>query len=214
MHDIATAEWAVAAVLAMQKYLPFYAGMQPHGEWSDRLQAREIYRLSHGEEENPPALVDEIADYTVPSSVTDPSDRRSNRAWLPSALSFCASRVAHGRASNQPKKLDDLLGQADIVILIIPLTLETKHLMDAKRLENEARSSLVNAARGAVVGTEALLSSPQRKKDSSRHRRNRSRAPALRTPAVERSQLAHHTTCGRRQREIHEAHVQDGECAG
>ena len=47
VHDIPTAEWAVTAVLAMQKYLPFYVEMQKHGDWYKRSQAREIYRLSH-----------------------------------------------------------------------------------------------------------------------------------------------------------------------
>jgi phosphoglycerate dehydrogenase-like enzyme len=55
-------------------------------------------------------------------------------------------------------KLDELLGQADIVVLIIPLTSETRHLIDAKRLAKmKPRALLVNAARGPIVETEALL---------------------------------------------------------
>jgi phosphoglycerate dehydrogenase-like enzyme len=53
VHDIATAEWAVTAVLAMQKYVPFYVGLQKVGDWSQRLQAREIYRLAHGQDTKP-----------------------------------------------------------------------------------------------------------------------------------------------------------------
>ncbi len=47
VHDIPTAEWAVTAVLAMQKYLPFYVELQKQGDWSMRSQAGDIYRLSH-----------------------------------------------------------------------------------------------------------------------------------------------------------------------
>ena len=56
------------------------------------------------------------------------------------------------------ERLDDALSEADVIILTLPLTAETKHLM------NEARFSLlkstaviVNIARGAIIDTEALL---------------------------------------------------------
>ena len=55
-------------------------------------------------------------------------------------------------------KLDELLGLADIVVLIIPLTSETRHLMNAKRLAKmKPGALLVNAARGAIVDTDALV---------------------------------------------------------
>ena len=55
-------------------------------------------------------------------------------------------------------KLDELLGQADIVVLTIPLTSETRHLMNARRLAKMKRGALlVNASRGGIVETEALL---------------------------------------------------------
>jgi len=55
-------------------------------------------------------------------------------------------------------KLDELLGKADIVVLITPLTSETRHLMNAARLAKmQPGALLVNASRGAIVDTEALL---------------------------------------------------------
>jgi phosphoglycerate dehydrogenase-like enzyme len=65
VHDIPTVEWAVAAVLAMQKYFPLYVEVQQSGDWNQRWQAHDIYRLSHDADGNSPALVDEIADYTI-----------------------------------------------------------------------------------------------------------------------------------------------------
>ena len=165
VHDIPTAEWAVAAVLAMQKYFPFYAGMQPHGQWSERLQAREIFRLSHGEEGNPPALVDEIADYTVLIVGYGSIGQAIEARLAPFGPKFL--RVARSaREGVEPaSQLDDLLGQADIVVLIIPLTSETQHLMDAKRLAKMKRGALlVNAARGAIVDTDALLNALNEKR--------------------------------------------------
>jgi len=76
-------------------------------------------------------------------------------------------RVASGaREGVAPvSELDDLLGQADIVVLTVPLTSETRHLMNAQRLAKvKPRALLVNAARGPLVDTEALLRALQDKR--------------------------------------------------
>lgn len=54
--------------------------------------------------------------------------------------------------------LDETLPDADIVVLTLPLTEETKHLMNEARFTKMKQGSvLVNIARGAVVDTEALI---------------------------------------------------------
>ena len=54
--------------------------------------------------------------------------------------------------------LDATLPDADIVVLTLPLTEETKHLMNSERFAKMKQGSvLVNIARGAVVDTEALI---------------------------------------------------------
>ena len=55
--------------------------------------------------------------------------------------------------------LDDLLQQSDIVTLHTPLTTDTHHLLDRRRLEQMKHGAVVvNTGRGALVDTEALLS--------------------------------------------------------
>lgn len=55
------------------------------------------------------------------------------------------------------EKLDEMLSESDIVVLTLPLTEETKHLMNRDRFKKMKQGSvLVNIARGAVVDTEAL----------------------------------------------------------
>lgn len=55
-------------------------------------------------------------------------------------------------------QLDKMLPDADVVVLTLPLTEETKHLMNKERLALLKNTVvLVNIARGAVVDTEALI---------------------------------------------------------
>lgn len=57
------------------------------------------------------------------------------------------------------EQLDEQLQTADIVVLCLPLTEETQHLMDGKRLQSmKAGAILVNIARGQIVDTKALIS--------------------------------------------------------
>lgn len=58
----------------------------------------------------------------------------------------------------QQASLDELLTQADIVTLHLPLTKETRHMISGKEFEKmRAGVVLVNAARGGVVDEAALL---------------------------------------------------------
>jgi phosphoglycerate dehydrogenase-like enzyme len=69
-------------------------------------------------------------------------------------------RVARrGRDGVAPvERLPELLPKADIVVVIVPLTTATTGLVDAEFLSAMADGALlVNAARGPVVDTDALL---------------------------------------------------------
>lgn len=55
--------------------------------------------------------------------------------------------------------LDDLLRQSDIVTLHTPLTADTHHLLDRRRIERLKHGAVVvNTGRGALLDTEALVS--------------------------------------------------------
>ncbi|MCS7108847.1 MAG: glyoxylate reductase [Sulfolobales archaeon] len=56
------------------------------------------------------------------------------------------------------RELDDLLKESDIITVHTPLTKDTYHLINEERLKNVKKGAiLINAARGAVVDTEALI---------------------------------------------------------
>jgi glyoxylate reductase len=68
----------------------------------------------------------------------------------------CTSRRASDQSVGQ-LSLDRLLNTSDIVSLHVPLTPETKHLIDKRALTRMKRSAyLINTSRGPVVDEEAL----------------------------------------------------------
>jgi phosphoglycerate dehydrogenase-like enzyme len=72
------------------------------------------------------------------------------------------TRVAR-TARDNPKvyainELDKLIPQAQIIVLILPSTAETRHLVSTRQLELMKQGTLVvNAARGPIVDTDALV---------------------------------------------------------
>jgi D-specific alpha-keto acid dehydrogenase len=67
----------------------------------------------------------------------------------------CDSRP---RAAADYVPLDDLLRRSDIVTLHTPLTADTHHLLDRRRIERMKRGAfVVNTGRGALLDTAALL---------------------------------------------------------
>ena len=58
--------------------------------------------------------------------------------------------------------LPALLAEADVVVILVPLTPQTHHLVDAVFIERmKTDALLVNAARGPIVDTDALLAALQ-----------------------------------------------------
>jgi phosphoglycerate dehydrogenase-like enzyme len=167
VHEIPTAEWAVTAILAMQKYLPFYFDLQRRHDWDGKDEAEKIYLMKPGTTPgvNLPALIDEVADATILIVGYGSIGQAIEARLAPFGPTFL--RVARSaRPGVEPvERLDDLLGLADIVVLIMPLTSETRHLFDAKRLAKmKPGALLVNAGRGATVDTDAFLVALQQRR--------------------------------------------------
>ena len=142
-HDAVTAEWVVGAMVAAQRDFPFFAREQAAGRWSYQQTA-------------------ELAEKTVLivgyGSIGAAVERRL------AGFEVCVVRVArrprpggkeqvHGLAA-----LPGLLPSADVVILTVPFTPETSGMADAGFLARMKDGALlVNAARGPVVVTDALV---------------------------------------------------------
>jgi phosphoglycerate dehydrogenase-like enzyme len=159
VHDAPTADWAVTAALAMQKYLPFYADLQRRADWSGKDRAEDIYLLSQGavRDSDCPVLLEEICDKTVLIVGYGSIGQAVEARLAPFGCAFLRIARSARPGVSPVTALDALLPRADIVILTLPLTGETRQLMNAARIAKMKRGALlVNAARGGVVDTAAL----------------------------------------------------------
>ena len=97
-------------------------------------------------------------------------------------------RVArHARDGVQPIGNCPSLRAADVVVILVPVTDETRQLVDAEFLRSMKDGALlVNAARGPIVDTDALLEELDQRRHHGRARRHRPRAAAAGPPAVDR----------------------------
>jgi phosphoglycerate dehydrogenase-like enzyme len=138
-HDPAVAEWIMAVILGQVRLLPRFIAAQQAGTWdpavSRPLAGRTVLIVGYG------SIGEAVERLLVPFGV---------------AVERVARRSRPGVASTDD--LPALLPQADIVILLVPVTPATTGLVDARFLgQMRDHALLVNAARGAIVDTGALL---------------------------------------------------------
>jgi phosphoglycerate dehydrogenase-like enzyme len=158
VHNIPTAEWTLAAVLAMQKSLPFFFDHQRQGKWAIGQQSHQIDQPASTMIKNPPAKMRDIADSIVLIVGYGAIGEAVEKRLEPFGARFLrvATRARDGVASVE--RLEELLPAADIVILTVPLTSQTRGMIDAHRLDRmKPGALLVNASRGPIVQTDALL---------------------------------------------------------
>lgn len=159
-HNVATSEWTVAAILAASKFFPFYFDLQRAGTWVSREAAEANYESIYktGKHFYPSVMIEELAGKTVLIVGYGSIGKSIEERLLPFGVNIV--RVARsGKPGVEPvERLSELLPSADVVVLIVPLTPETRHLMNADTIARMKQGALlVNAARGPVVDTEALL---------------------------------------------------------
>jgi phosphoglycerate dehydrogenase-like enzyme len=143
VHDVAVAEWVVMAILAARRDLAADLEAQSRATW------RHVPADRFGEDLDGATVV--IVGY---GSIGRAVEAR---------LAGFGARIV--RVARRPRDgvmtvadLPRLLPDADIVLLTVPLTAETRGLVDAAFLARMRRGSLlVNAARGALVDTDALV---------------------------------------------------------
>lgn len=167
LHDAPTAEWAVGAILASLKYMPWYNDLQREGRWVTAEDADTNYAGIHAsnaphassERVETPVLVEELYGKTVLIVGYGTIGKAIEARLLPFEPAKILRLARSAREGVSPvSDLHTLLPRADIVVLITPLTAETHHLIDSAAIARMKQGALlVNAARGGVVATDALV---------------------------------------------------------
>jgi phosphoglycerate dehydrogenase-like enzyme len=139
VYDAPLAEWVVGAILAMQRGLLQARDAQARREWDaiepPEVSGRRAVILGLG------SIGTAIADRLRPFGVEVIGVARTARPGVRSLA-----------------ELDEVLSDAEILVNILPLTGETKGLLDARRLGLLPDGALVvNAGRGPTVETAALV---------------------------------------------------------
>jgi phosphoglycerate dehydrogenase-like enzyme len=160
VHNISTAEWTVAAILACTKYFPQFRDLQHAAVWSRRNEAEERYYALHppARRPYPHILCEELHSQQVLIIGYGAIGRAIEDRLQPFGVNI--TRIARTPRDGVYgiDKLSELLPSADVVVLIVPFTNATTGMIGRKELALMKQGALlVNAARGPVVNTDALL---------------------------------------------------------
>ena len=168
IHDISASEWVMAAIMASMKRIPLYRDLQNKEQWRGFATVTDGFLSETGAPRGQyTVLAEDLSGKTV-LIVGYGSIGAAIEARL-TPFGVTVLRVARS-AREQPKvsavsELHALLPQADIVVVIVPLTDATRGLIGATEMALMKRGALlVNAARGPVVVTDALVEALEQKR--------------------------------------------------
>jgi phosphoglycerate dehydrogenase-like enzyme len=138
-HTAATAEWVVGAITASLRQFPRFARAQADGHWdhvnSELIAGKRVLIVGYGD---------------IGAAV-----ERRLAGW-----EVTVDRVAR-RARDGVHSMDEMpeiLKDADVAVILLPVTGETRQLVGQDFLRTMKDGALlVNAARGVIVDTDALL---------------------------------------------------------
>jgi phosphoglycerate dehydrogenase-like enzyme len=138
-HGGATAEWVLTVLLAVLRHVPRLVQAQSEGRWdyhqTEELAGKRVLLVGAGD----------VAEETAKRLRT-----------FDAAVTLVARGARPG--VHGIDELPELLPRNDVVVLAVPLTDATRHLCDKAFLAAMPDGAvLVNAARGPVVDTDALL---------------------------------------------------------
>ena len=144
VHDKPVAEWVLGAAIGVFRQFPAFVRAQERQEWASsgfiptrELTGRRVLIVGAG------SIGRAIEERMRPFDVTITRVARTARP----------AEGVHG-----VEELPDLLPAAEVVVLVVPLTEQTRGLVDAGFLAALPDGALlINVARGPVVDTSALL---------------------------------------------------------
>jgi phosphoglycerate dehydrogenase-like enzyme len=164
IHAINMAEYVMAQILAFAHRIPLMLNDQTKGTWAserwlryipDELYEKTIGIVGYGSIGRQVARLARAFGMSVLAIKRDAKDPADSNYVLPNVGD------PEGNLPDRiypPQAIRSFLSECDYVVLAVPLTEETHHLIDAEKLKAMKENSLlVNVARGAVVDEKALI---------------------------------------------------------
>jgi phosphoglycerate dehydrogenase-like enzyme len=143
LHDASTAELAMTLILASLRGIPQFVRDQQQQVWEQTFQ---------------PALADRTVLIVGYGSIGAALEQRLRPFECEVLRVARSARDTPLGPVHALAELPDLLPTADVVVLLVPLTEQSRHLVDGGFLAlMKPDALLVNVARGPVVDTAALL---------------------------------------------------------
>ncbi|MFF0173800.1 2-hydroxyacid dehydrogenase [Micromonospora profundi] len=144
VHDPSTAEWVVTAILTQLRAFPAFVRAQAQRRWAfegntptDELSGKRVLIIGAG------SIGTAVRDRLAPFEVS---------------FTLVARTARPEQGVHAVAELPRLLPEADVVVVLVPLTDQTRGLIDKEFLAAMPDGALlVNAARGPVARTEALV---------------------------------------------------------
>ncbi len=137
------ASYVLFAVLRHARDIPFFEAAQRRGEWA--------YRHPRNPEEIRVAVLG-LGELGARAAGELQRQGLTVLGW-----SRSARRLENVRCYSGADTLDDVLSQADILVIMLPLTSDTQRLLNRDRLSRLPRgAAVVNVARGSIVDQQAL----------------------------------------------------------
>jgi len=145
VYSIPMAEFAVGSVLQLYKQSLFFAENQKKRSWEKHRKLLELYGK-------------QVCIVGCGSVGTECAKRFSAFGCTVTGVDLFPREDAHYSRMAALDSLDDIIPEADVVVLTLPLTEESRHLLSRQRLSKMKNGAvLVNIARGAIVDTAALI---------------------------------------------------------
>jgi phosphoglycerate dehydrogenase-like enzyme len=155
-------------ILATMKRIPLYRDLQAKHQWRGFATATDGFLNEPGVARGQYTVLGEDLSGKTVLIVGYGSIGAAIEARL-SPFGVSVLRVARTQRENPPvspiSALEGLLPKADIVVLIVPLTNQTRGMFGEKQMQQmKPGALLVNAARGPIVDTDALVCALQEKR--------------------------------------------------
>lgn len=161
IHNLPVAEWVVGAILGAIKRFPEFRDRQREQFWDGQLMGGKFPGDENDPRSEPPpyrVLGDELGKKKILIVGYGGIGAEVERMLQPFDVDILRMARTAKPGVLAIADLRKILPAADVVVLLVPLTDQTRGLMNADALGRmKSGAILVNAARGPVVETDALL---------------------------------------------------------